>query len=73
MHRGGSPPLEKEEKEMGKIVVCVAVGVFVGAMVAEIIRKTNPRFLQEMRAKIKNSAKAAKAAFLEGYAGPEAV
>ena len=56
---------------MTKLLVGVAVGVFVGAMVAEIIRKTNPRFLQKMKARIKNSARAAKDAFMEGYAGAE--
>ena len=56
---------------MGKILAGVALGVFVGAMVAEIIRKTNPRWLQRMQAKIKNAAKAAKDAFVEGYAGTE--
>ncbi len=54
---------------MGKILAGVALGVFVGAMVAEILRKTNPKWLQSVGAKIKNSAKAAKHAFMEGYAG----
>ena len=56
---------------MGKILVGVAAGVFVGAMIAEIIRKTNPRFLQKIKTRITNSAKAAKNAFMEGYAGTE--
>ena len=56
---------------MGKILVGVALGVFVGAMVAEIIRKTDPKFLQTIRARIKKSAKAAKEAFMEGYGGAQ--
>ncbi|MHC4250671.1 MAG: hypothetical protein ACYS9X_16210 [Planctomycetota bacterium] len=56
---------------MGKILAGVALGVFVGAMVAEILRKTNPKWLQNVGAKLKNSAKAAKEAFMEGYAGAE--
>ena len=56
---------------MGKILVGVALGVFVGAMVAEVIRRTNPRFLQNMTAKISRSARAAKDAFMEGYLGTE--
>ena len=58
---------------MGKILAVAAVGVFVGAMVAEIIRKTNPRILQKVRARIGKSAKAAKDAFMQGYVGPETV
>ena len=54
---------------MGKIIAAAAVGVFVGAMVAEIIRKTNPRILRKVGGKIKKSAKAAKDAFMEGYVG----
>ena len=57
---------------MGKIVVVAVLGVFVGAMVAEIIRKTNPQCLQKIRARIKKSAKAAKDAFMEGYGGTQA-
>ena len=56
---------------MGKILAGVALGVFVGAMVAEILRKTNPKWLENARARIKKSAKAAKKAFMEGYGGPE--
>ena len=56
---------------MGKILAGVALGVFVGAMVAEVIRRTNPRFLLGMQAKVKNAARAAKNAFMEGYAGTE--
>ncbi len=56
---------------MGKILAGVALGVFVGAMVAEILRKTNPKWLQNVGAKIKRSAKAARNAFMEGYGGPE--
>lgn len=56
---------------MGKILVGVAVGVFVGAMVAEIIQKTNPEWLRKLKARIANSAKAAKEAFVEGYMGTE--
>ena len=56
---------------MVKVLVGVAVGVFVGAMVAEIIRRTNPKFLQGIQTKIKKSARAAKAAFMEGYVGKE--
>lgn len=57
---------------MVKIVAAAAVGVFVGAMVAEIIRKTKPRVLQRVGARIKRSAKAAKDAFMEGYMGTQA-
>jgi len=56
---------------MGKVIAAAAVGIFVGAMVAEIIRKTNPRLLRRVGARIKRSAKAAKGAFMEGYAGTE--
>jgi gas vesicle protein len=52
---------------MEKILVGVAVGVFVGAMVAEIIRKTNPEWFQKLRSRIRNNAKAAKDAFMEGW------
>ena len=58
---------------MGKIIVGVAMGVFVGAMVGEILKKTNPNFLLKIRDKIKKSARAAKNAFMEGYAGPETI
>ncbi len=54
---------------MGKILAGVALGVFVGAMVAEILRKTNPKWLQNVGTKLKNGAKAAKHAFMEGYGG----
>ncbi len=57
---------------MGKVLAGVALGVFVGAMVAEIIRKTNPQWFQNLKARIKKSASAAKGAFMEGYRGPEA-
>ena len=57
---------------MVKILVGVAAGVFVGAMVAEIIRKANPEWFQKLKAKIKKNAKAAKGAFMEGYMGTEA-
>ena len=56
---------------MGKILAGVAVGVFVGAMVGEIIKKANPRFLQGIKSRIRKSAKAAKDAFMEGYLGTE--
>jgi gas vesicle protein len=56
---------------MGKILVGVAVGVFVGAMIAEIIQKTNPKWLQKLKAKITENAKAAKQTFMEGYMGTE--
>lgn len=56
---------------MGKVLVGVALGVFVGAMVAEIIRRTNPQWFQKLRARIQKSASAAKGAFMEGYKGPE--
>ncbi len=58
---------------MGKIIVGVALGVFVGAMVGEILKKTNPNFLLKIRDKIKKSARAAKNAFMEGYVGPETI
>ena len=57
---------------MVKILVGVAAGVFVGAMVAEIIRKTNPEWYQKLKVRITKSAKAAKEAFMEGYVGTEA-
>ncbi len=56
---------------MVKVLIGVAAGVFVGAMVAEIIRKTKPEWFQKLKARITNSAKAAKEAFAEGYAGTE--
>ncbi len=52
---------------MVKVLVGVAAGVFVGAMVAEIIRKTNPEWFQKLKTRITKSAKAAKEAFGEGY------
>ncbi len=54
---------------MGKVIVAAAVGIFVGAMVAEIIRRGNPMILRKVGGRIRRSAKAAKDAFMEGYAG----
>ncbi len=70
MCEGTSPILERNEK-MTKILAGVAIGVFVGAMVAEIIRKTNPQWFQKLQARLTKSAKAAKEAFVKGYAGTE--
>ena len=68
--KGRNQILERN-REMVKIFVGVAAGVFVGAMVAEIIRKTNPGWLQNLKARITKSAKAAKGAFMEGRVGTE--
>jgi tryptophan synthase alpha subunit len=56
---------------MGKILIGAAAGVFVGAMVVEIIRKTKPEWFQKLKARITKKAKAAKEAFMEGYMGTE--
>ena len=56
---------------MGKVLAGVALGVFVGAMVAEIISRTKPEWFQNLKARIKKSASAAKGAFMDGYMGPE--
>ena len=56
---------------MGKVVVVAVLGVFVGAMLAEIIRKADPKCLQKIRARLTKSAKAAKDAFMEGYGGAQ--
>ena len=56
---------------MGKVLAGVALGVFVGAMVAEIIRRTNPEWFQKLKARIQKSASAAKGAFMDGYMGTE--
>jgi len=65
-------PWRRKEKGMGKIVVVAVLGVFVGAMIAEIVRKTDPKCLQKIRARIMKSATAAKDAFMEGYGGTQA-
>jgi hypothetical protein len=52
---------------MGKILIGVAVGFFAGAVVVEIIRRSDPEWFARMQAKIKEGAQAAKEAFSEGY------
>jgi hypothetical protein len=60
-------PAEEKEPEMGKILAGVAVGFFVGVVVIEVVKKTNPTWLRKAKAKMRNGARAAKDAFMEGY------
>jgi len=56
---------------MLKLLGGVVVGVFVGAMVFEILHRRNPNLLRGIEEKARRTARAAADAFDEGYHGGE--
>ena len=54
---------------MEKIVVGVAAGIFIGALVVEIIRKVNPQYLESIEDRAARAAQAVASSFREGYRG----
>ena len=57
---------------MLKILAAAFAGVFIGAMTVEILNKTKPGWIEKTRAKIKDTMKVAKEAFMEGDATGQA-
>ena len=57
------------EKGTVALIAGLFVGVFVGALAYEIIKRNNPDFLTSVKKKISNGMKAATDAFIEGYKG----
>ena len=55
---------------MGKILVGVVFGVFVGAMVFEIINRKHPNLLRDVEDRARRSARKAIDAFEDGYQSP---
>ncbi len=55
---------------MGKLLAGVVVGVFVGAMVFEIINRKHPNLLRDVEDRAKRSARRAVDAFEDGYRRP---
>ncbi len=47
----------------------LVAGIFVGAMGAEVFRKTHPDALDKLYVKVEGLTDAAKEAFMEGYHG----
>jgi len=58
---------------MGKLLVGAVVGVFVGAMVFEIIHRKHPHLLEDVEGKASRTARRALDAFGEGYRKPKKV
>lgn len=58
---------------MGKMLVGAVVGVFVGAMVFEIIHRKHPNLLESVEDKASRTARRAIDAFGEGYKRPKKV
>jgi len=58
----------KGETGMGlKVLGGVIVGIVLGAAVAEVLQKKNPELIAKIEQKVRNSLKAVKDAFKEGY------
>jgi len=57
---------------MGKVVAGVLLGVFVGAVVVELVGRRNPRLLGEIEERARRTARRALDAFKEGYRRPGA-
>jgi hypothetical protein len=52
---------------MVKVLGAVAIGIVLGAAVAEVINRTKPNFAGNLGQKLKNGMAAVKDAFKEGY------
>ncbi|MHC5035829.1 MAG: hypothetical protein ACYTHM_00805 [Planctomycetota bacterium] len=57
---------------MGKTLLAVFAGVFVGALAVEILNRKKPGWSDRMVGKVKNTLGAAKQAFKEGYQAQKA-
>ena len=57
---------------MGKVLVGVAAGIFVGALAVEILNRKKPGLTQGIEKKAKNAVDACVAAFKEGWGSKEA-
>ncbi len=54
---------------MEKILIGAAAGIFIGALVVEIIRKVNPQYLESIEKSAGQAAHAIASSFREGYRG----
>ncbi len=57
------------EETMFKLFGGVIIGVFVGAFVVEIIRRTRPQMLDDLERRACDAVDNVVSAFREGYAG----
>ncbi|HEY3358735.1 MAG TPA: hypothetical protein VGQ83_36140 [Polyangia bacterium] len=54
---------------MWKILGGVFIGVFLGALAVEVLKRTRPELLEDIEASAKTAAGAIGGAFRRGYAG----
>ncbi len=58
---------------MTKLVIGLAVGVFVGAFAVEMLNRKKPGLLKDIQARTKKTIAEVSEAFAEGYHGEEEI